>query len=78
MARLIKAFPGIVAGMKDSSGDADHTRRTIEAFPGFAVFPGANHGLFIADPDPAISRRDQLAPAYLPTLRAFLADRRSR
>lgn len=44
---------------------------------GFAVFPGANHGLFIADPDPAISRREQLAPAYLPTLRAFLADRRS-
>ena len=41
VARLIKAFPGIVAGMKDSSGDADHTRRTIEAFPDFAVFPGA-------------------------------------
>lgn len=45
---------------------------------GFAVFPGADHGLFIADPDPAVPRRDQLAPAYLPTLRAFLADRRSR
>lgn len=43
---------------------------------GVAVFPGANHGLFIADPDPAIPRREQLAPAYLPTLTAFLADRR--
>jgi uncharacterized protein len=43
---------------------------------GFAVFPGANHGLFIADPDPEVPRRDQLAPAYLPTLTAFLADRR--
>jgi uncharacterized protein len=42
---------------------------------GFAVFPGANHGLFVADPDPAIPRREQLAPAYLSTIRAFLADR---
>lgn len=41
VARLIEAFPGIVAGMKDSSGDADHTRRTIEAFKDFTVFPGA-------------------------------------
>lgn len=43
---------------------------------GFAVFPGANHGLFTADPDPEVPRRDQLAPAYLPTVTAFLADRR--
>jgi 4-hydroxy-tetrahydrodipicolinate synthase len=41
VARLLDAFPGIVVGMKDSSGDADHTRRTIEAFPDFSVFPGA-------------------------------------
>lgn len=41
IARLRDAFPGLIAGMKDSSGDADHTRRTIEAFPDFAVFPGA-------------------------------------
>jgi 4-hydroxy-tetrahydrodipicolinate synthase len=41
IARLREAFPGIIAGMKDSSGDADHTRRTIEAFDDFAVFPGA-------------------------------------
>lgn len=43
---------------------------------GFAVFPGADHGLFLADPDPAVPRREQLAPAYLLTLTAFLADRR--
>ena len=43
---------------------------------GFAVFPGADHGLYVADPDPAVPRRDQLAPAYLPTVAAFLADRR--
>ncbi len=40
------------------------------------MFPGADHGLFVADPDPTVDRRDQLAPAYLPTLTAFLADRR--
>lgn len=42
---------------------------------GFAVFPRANHGLFVADPDPDVPRREQLAPAYLPTLNAFLAER---
>jgi 4-hydroxy-tetrahydrodipicolinate synthase len=41
IARLCEAFPGLIAGMKDSSGDAAHTRATIEAFPGFTVFPGA-------------------------------------
>ena len=44
----------------------------------FAVFPGAGHGLSLGDPDPAVLRRDQLAPAYLPTIGAFLADRRAR
>jgi 4-hydroxy-tetrahydrodipicolinate synthase len=41
IGRLIDAFPGIVAGIKDSSGDFAHTRRLIDAFPDFAVFPGA-------------------------------------
>ncbi len=41
VGRLIEAFPGVVAGMKDSSGDAAHTKAVIDAFPGFAVFPGA-------------------------------------
>jgi hypothetical protein len=36
--------------------------------------PGADHGLFLADPDPEIPRRDQLAPGFLPMLEAFLAD----
>jgi 4-hydroxy-tetrahydrodipicolinate synthase len=39
--RLIEAFPGIVVGMKDSSGDAENTLAVIKAFPEFAVFPGA-------------------------------------
>jgi 4-hydroxy-tetrahydrodipicolinate synthase len=41
VGRLIDAFPGVVVGMKDSSGDFEHTRQVIEAFPDFAVFPGA-------------------------------------
>jgi uncharacterized protein len=40
---------------------------------GLAVFPDANHGLFLAPPDPEIPRRDQLAPGFLPMLEAFLA-----
>jgi 4-hydroxy-tetrahydrodipicolinate synthase len=39
--KLIAAFPGIVVGMKDSSGDAENTLAVIKAFPDFAVFPGA-------------------------------------
>ena len=41
VGRLLEAFPGVVVGMKDSSGEAAHTRSVIEAFPGFAVFPGS-------------------------------------
>jgi len=41
IARLRQAFPGIIVGLKDSSGDAEHTRRTLETFDDFAVFPGA-------------------------------------
>ena len=42
---------------------------------GLAVFPGADHGLFVAERRPEVPRREQLAPNYLPTVAAFLADR---
>lgn len=42
---------------------------------GLAVFPRADHGLFIAGPQQGIPRRAQLAPMYLPTVAAFLRDR---
>jgi 4-hydroxy-tetrahydrodipicolinate synthase len=45
VGRLIEAFPGVVAGMKDSAGDFDHVVEMIDAFPGFAVFPGAERHL---------------------------------
>ncbi|MDH3414417.1 MAG: dihydrodipicolinate synthase family protein [Gammaproteobacteria bacterium] len=38
---LLEAFPGVVAGLKDSSGDWDNTAGLLEHFPGFAVFPGS-------------------------------------
>lgn len=42
---------------------------------GLAVFPNADHGLFVAEQQPGVARRDQLAPLYLPTVTAFLSDR---
>jgi 4-hydroxy-tetrahydrodipicolinate synthase len=45
VGRLIEAFPGVVAGMKDSAGDFDHVVEMIDTFPGFAVFPGAERHL---------------------------------
>jgi 4-hydroxy-tetrahydrodipicolinate synthase len=43
VARLVKSYPGIVAGMKDSSGDWNNTRSFIEEFgpQGFDVFAGS-------------------------------------
>ena len=41
--RLVTEFPGVVIGIKDSSGDWEHTRQVIERFApaGFRVFPGS-------------------------------------
>ncbi len=43
--RLLAAYPGTVAGIKDSGGDFAHTRALIEAFPGFGVFAGSERYL---------------------------------
>jgi 4-hydroxy-tetrahydrodipicolinate synthase len=45
--RLLKAYPKIVAGMKDSGGDWKHTQAMIEAFgpQGFDVFAGSENFL---------------------------------
>jgi 4-hydroxy-tetrahydrodipicolinate synthase len=39
--RLLKAFAGVVVGIKDSSGDWKNTEALLTAFPGFEVFPGS-------------------------------------
>jgi 4-hydroxy-tetrahydrodipicolinate synthase len=47
VARLLKSYPGIVAGMKDSSGDWNNTQAMIEEFgpQGFDVFAGSENFL---------------------------------
>lgn len=39
--RARDAFPGVVAGVKDSSGDREHTLGLIARYPHLAIFPGA-------------------------------------
>ena len=41
IARLLKSFPGIVVGIKDSSGDWKNTEALLREFPDFEVFPGS-------------------------------------
>ncbi|HWT86975.1 MAG TPA: dihydrodipicolinate synthase family protein [Myxococcales bacterium] len=38
--RLLKAYPGVIAGIKDSSLELENTRSMLRAFPGFEVFVG--------------------------------------
>jgi 4-hydroxy-tetrahydrodipicolinate synthase len=47
IARLLKAYPGIVAGMKDSSGDWKNTAAMLDEFQpqGFDVFVGSENFL---------------------------------
>ena len=40
VGRLLENFPGIVVGMKDSSGDKDNLVAMMNAFPGFGMFAG--------------------------------------
>jgi 4-hydroxy-tetrahydrodipicolinate synthase len=39
--RLVKAYPGTVVGMKDSSGDWAYQEAVLNGFPGFDVFSGS-------------------------------------
>jgi 4-hydroxy-tetrahydrodipicolinate synthase len=43
LARLVARFPGVIVGVKDSGGNLDHMLATVRAFPGLAVFAGADH-----------------------------------
>lgn len=46
--RLAKAFPGTIAGIKDSSGDWANTKRLLTEVKGIAVFPGSENPLIDA------------------------------
>jgi 4-hydroxy-tetrahydrodipicolinate synthase len=41
VGRLIEAYPGLVVGLKDSSGDWSNTEGYLKAFPEFATFSGS-------------------------------------
>jgi 4-hydroxy-tetrahydrodipicolinate synthase len=43
--RLLKHYPDVVAGMKDSSGDVGNMIRNAQAFPGFGVLSGSDEFL---------------------------------
>lgn len=45
IARLMKAFPGTICGIKDSSGDFENMKAMAEKFPGFDVFAGTERYL---------------------------------
>lgn len=49
VGRLIKAYPGTVVGLKDSSGDWHNTKALCDAYAadGFAIFPGSE--VFLLD-----------------------------
>ena len=42
---LLAAYPGVVVGLKDSSGDLDNMTSLLEAFPGFGVYAGTERYL---------------------------------
>jgi len=46
--RLLRAYPGTVVGIKDSSGDWSNTQLLLEAFPEFDVFVGSEAFLLAA------------------------------
>ena len=43
IAKLRDRFGATIAGVKDSSGDLAHMEQLVGAFPGLAVFAGADH-----------------------------------
>lgn len=43
--RLITAYPGTVAGIKDSSGDWSNTQAMLKRFPGWGIFAGSESRL---------------------------------
>jgi 4-hydroxy-tetrahydrodipicolinate synthase len=44
-AALLARFPDAIAGIKDSSGELEHTLMLIDSFPQLAILPGADHHL---------------------------------
>jgi len=48
IGRLIKKFPNVVVGLKDSSGDVDYMNLLLDRFSNFSVFPSSESLLLAA------------------------------
>jgi 4-hydroxy-tetrahydrodipicolinate synthase len=48
VARLIGAYPKVVVGLKDSSGNVPYVEELLAAHPGFAIFPSSEALLLAA------------------------------
>ena len=46
ITQLCEEFPGIIAGVKDSSSDLEHTLKIAAQFPKISIFPGNETHLF--------------------------------
>jgi len=71
--RLIRHYPEIVVGIKDSSGDWDNLETMLKAFPGFTIFPASESLLSRALPLGAagcISATANIQPAAIGRLLA--------
>lgn len=47
VGRLIEAYPDVVVGLKDSSGDWENTKALLDTYRDFTVFPGSE--IFLLD-----------------------------
>lgn len=75
--RLIAAYPGTVAGIKDSAGEFSNMLALVKTFPGFSVFAGADplmKPLLEAGGHGCITATSNLIGKQLATVFAHFAD----
>jgi 4-hydroxy-tetrahydrodipicolinate synthase len=74
--RLLQAAPGRIAGIKDSSGDADHLRMLCKRYPQLNIFSGTDRllleGLRYGAAGCISAAANVLAPLDLAVYQAFL------
>ena len=72
--RLVKAYPGTIIGVKDSSGDAQHTFTLLEELPDLKIFVGTEMYLSHALAAGAAGCISALANINAPALRRVVDD----
>lgn len=69
--RLLKAYPGTVVGMKDSSGDVEFHLAALKAFPGFDIWAGTEKLLLANLQGGGVGTISAMANVIAPQIRAF-------